>query len=402
MSDDRSGQQERRHADAAAPVVAAGQGLVARLHVVFERMNLPDLWDTRRHARDFCDTRAGYLNRRIRPLALLLLIGLPLWLPLEVWLLPPGELASTAALRVGGALAGLALWFACRRGAPIAHTRWHLGLLLLIPMAIYVVVRLALDYGPDSALAAGYAFFPALTLAALAIFPLTLREGLVYSLAIIVAFAGVEVMRDSLLDWHTLGQFWLLFLVAGIALWAALGQLHMMLRLYRQATRDPLTGLFNRRALSERMQQQLESLDRKGHSFSLLMLDLDRFKRINDTYGHQLGDQVLETVAGILRDALRETDVAGRWGGEEFLVALPGSTSEDAGQVAERLRTRIRGTPVPLPGGDSLSVTTSIGLAVRESGESLDDLVRRVDEALYAAKAAGRDCVVSAEPEYGR
>ena len=400
MNDDRSGQRERRHADAATPV-ATTRGPGTRLRVAFEQMNLPDLWDTRRHARDFCDTRAGYLNRRIRPLALLLLFGLPLWLPLEAWLLQPGELASTAALRLGGAVAGLALWLACRRGAPIAPTRWHLGLLLLIPMTIYVMVRLVLDHEPDSALAADYAFFPALTLAALAIFPLTLREGLVYSLAIIVAFAGVEVVQDTLLDWRTLGQFWLLFLVAGIALWAALGQLHMMLRLYRQATRDPLTGLFNRRALIERMQQQLLALDRRGQPFALLMLDLDRFKRINDTHGHQLGDQVLETVAGVLRDASRETDVAGRWGGEEFLVALPGTMLEDAREVAERLREQIRATPVPLPDGGSLTVTASIGLATREPGEALDDLVLRADEALYAAKAAGRDCVVPAEPGQG-
>lgn len=358
------------------------------------RIHLPDLWDTHHHAADFCDTRAGYINRRIRPLALLLLIGLPLWLPLEALLLESSELAVTAALRLGGALAGLALWVACRNAAHLERTRWHLGVLLLIPMVIYVVVQLVLDSAPASPLAAGYAFFPALTLAALAVFPLTLYEGLVYSLATIAVFAGVEAVQGTLDHWRTLGDFWLLFLVAGIALWAALGQLHMMLRLYRQATRDPLTGLFNRRALIERMQQQMNATVSQGRPFTLLMLDLDRFKRINDTHGHQMGDQVLETVSGILQDELRHMDTAGRWGGEEFLVVLPATPTEDARAIAERLRTRIRETPITLADGGILNVTTSIGMAGQEAGEPLDALVRRVDDALYSAKEASRDCVV--------
>ncbi len=357
------------------------------------RMNLPDLIHGGGHAPDFQETRADYIRRRIRPLALMLVIGLPLWLPLEFLLLEPADAVLTMLLRLAGAGAGLALWWSCRGDTAYSGTLWRLAMLLAIPVVIYAVARYIINTDLESALASGYAFFPALTVAALAIFPLTLREGVAGAVAIVAVYLGVEAVLGNLGRWDTLGNLWLLVLVAGVAIWASLSQLHMLLRLYRQATRDPLTGLFNRGALSRRVERQFESGGSASAGFCVLLFDLDWFKRINDTHGHRAGDRVLEYFAALLQEELGSGDTPGRWGGEEFLAALPGADPSRAEALAERINQRLRARPVPLHDGRGLEVTASVGVACRHPGESLDALVQRADEALYAAKSAGRDCV---------
>jgi two-component system, cell cycle response regulator len=150
---------------------------------------------------------------------------------------------------------------------------------------------------------------------------------------------------------------------------------------------DALTGLPNRRHLEE----QLQRLAGNGR-LSVLLLDIDRFKLVNDTRGHAAGDEVLRVVAGRLREAVRTADVAGRWGGEEFLVVLPATAAVEAAALGERVRQAIAAAPVPLP-DVPLAVTASVGVA---SGghDGWEGLVRRADTGLYAAKDGGRNRVV--------
>lgn len=288
------------------------------------------------------------------------------------------------------------LWWSCRQDTGYRGTLWRLALLLAIPMTLYAMARFIINSDLESALASGYAFFPALTVAALAIFPLTLREGAFGSVVILAAYMAIEAAMGNLGRWDTLGNLWLLVLVAGVAVWAALSQLHMLLRLYRQATRDPLTGLFNRGALARRVRSQLEVGGGADAGLCVLLFDLDWFKRINDTHGHRAGDRVLEHFAALLQDELCDGGTPGRWGGEEFLAVLPYGDLERARALAERIRERLGAEPVDLFPADSLTVTASVGVACRQGDESLDALVQRADDALYAAKIAGRDCVRSA------
>jgi two-component system cell cycle response regulator len=156
------------------------------------------------------------------------------------------------------------------------------------------------------------------------------------------------------------------------------------------ASHDSLTGLLNRRALYEQQRTQ-----NTGIPFSVVMIDLDHFKLINDQYGHLVGDEVLCQVARTIVERKRSSDHAGRWGGEEFLLLLPGANLQKAGYVAERMRVGIKSLQIPLKDGRVVSVNASLGVASAVSGEefSLEKLIDGADKALYMAKAAGRDLV---------
>jgi diguanylate cyclase (GGDEF)-like protein len=157
------------------------------------------------------------------------------------------------------------------------------------------------------------------------------------------------------------------------------------------AYRDELTELPNRRGATRQLDVLLSRARRHGHQLALLLIDADRFKAVNDEHGHAVGDVVLRELAARLRERVRREDVVGRWGGEEFVVALPETTPDGAAAVAESLRAAIAGTPIEA-GGVALPVTVSIGVAAW-TGQHGDDLIARADHALYAAKAAGRDRV---------
>ena len=157
------------------------------------------------------------------------------------------------------------------------------------------------------------------------------------------------------------------------------------------ATRDELTGLVNRRHMVDVLQQHRKRLERTGHHrFCLALLDLDHFKRINDTHGHGVGDEVLRSFAKAAQTVLRDTDVLARWGGEEFLVLLNDTTTEQANIGLERVRDVVVGAPMSAS-VPALRVSFSAGLTAYDCAEPLDACIERADRALYAAKAAGRN-----------
>ncbi|HWJ93660.1 MAG TPA: GGDEF domain-containing protein, partial [Telluria sp.] len=162
-----------------------------------------------------------------------------------------------------------------------------------------------------------------------------------------------------------------------------------MAQLDQLAGTDALTGAWNRRHFHEVLPQELERAARYGHPLSLLMIDLDLFKSINDRFGHIAGDHVLQQVADCVRANLRKVDSLTRWGGEEFIVLLPDTTSDNAVLLAERIRASIAARPVEGAG----HITTSIGVAQLGANESWEQWLARADAALYAAKNAGRNRV---------
>lgn len=160
-----------------------------------------------------------------------------------------------------------------------------------------------------------------------------------------------------------------------------------------QALHDPLTGLSNRRELFNRFGHELARARRGGQPLGVCLMDLDHFKRINDTHGHGVGDDVLVRVASVLRRCLRETDVIGRIGGEEFVLLLPETDASGADRVIERCRVGIECSPLTLENGAALPVSASFGVAIWHVADEADEreLMARADAMLYRAKAQGRN-----------
>lgn len=169
--------------------------------------------------------------------------------------------------------------------------------------------------------------------------------------------------------------------------------------LQKQATTDALTGLYNRRQYELLFHRERERSRRLGTRLSLCVLDLDHFKHINDTHGHDVGDQVLRHVAALFTRKLRQTDIVGRFGGEEFIVLLPETDLECAERLVDRLRQCLEQAPVEAD-GETVHVTATFGLTEVEAQDgNIEQAVKRADRALYEGKQSGRNRVVTASQE---
>ncbi|WP_203143258.1 sensor domain-containing diguanylate cyclase [Marinobacter mangrovi] len=177
--------------------------------------------------------------------------------------------------------------------------------------------------------------------------------------------------------------------VIGTLVSHALTRQDLLVSLEYKALHDRLTGLFNRHKVESNLRQEILRSERYGNDLAVLLIDIDFFKQVNDTFGHGAGDDVLCSLAGLLQQELRASDISGRWGGEEFLILLPETDLSGARNVAEQLRQTVEGHRFSIP----RHVTISVGLAVWCSGDSPDTLINRADEGLYRAKDCGRNCV---------
>jgi diguanylate cyclase (GGDEF)-like protein len=189
------------------------------------------------------------------------------------------------------------------------------------------------------------------------------------------------------------GSFALLILVAFLFAGPILRVLGDFRRVASQAAVDSLTGLANRRTLDEELALEWRRAQRVGASLAFVLLDLDNFKSVNDGHGHLAGDAVLRSVGDTLGQGVRQVDLAGRYGGEEFALILPETDLAGALKLAERLRVKLEETAVELPSGGTLTATASFGVAVSDGLVTAEELVAAADAALYAAKAAGKNCV---------
>ena len=224
----------------------------------------------------------------------------------------------------------------------------------------------------------------------------TLREGLGWGLAFLALTVGLrevvaweQTPADTPLLWRVANALTYV-VVLGIAM-AGLQKLRRIQdQLAQLATHDLLTGVLNARAFTERLGDELDRKRRYARPLSLLYLDLDDFKVINDSHGHQTGDAVLRLVADAIRSSVRQADAVGRMGGDEFAVLMPETDAQLADAAAQRLATGLRSIFRGSP-----TVTASIGVVSCTTGDATtDDLLRRADQAMYAAKRAGKDQVV--------
>jgi diguanylate cyclase (GGDEF)-like protein len=203
--------------------------------------------------------------------------------------------------------------------------------------------------------------------------------------------SGTESLRDS----H---QRLAVSAASQVALSLASLQLRETLR--EQSIRDPLTRLFNRRFLEESLERELQVAGRKKQSIAVLFLDLDHFKRFNDTFGHDAGDMVLQSLADLLRNFFRATDICCRYGGEEFAIILPESSSQDAVIRADALRSAVKRLRLQYKKQNLGPLSLSAGVAAfPEHGSTSVELLKIADQCLYESKTRGRDVVTVALPQ---
>jgi diguanylate cyclase (GGDEF)-like protein len=330
------------------------------------------------------------LRRRVRTLALVLAVLVLGWFGVELLTIDGDDLLRLGSLRV--LLASALLWLAIRvnRLPPL------LGALLLVTLqaALFALMRGLLSDQAPNWLRAGYDLFPFVLVAQLAMLPLAALHSLLLGLPAL-ALALLPLI-DGVAPSALIEGLWLFGLLHAVAAWAGATQFGLLLELLTarwDASHDPMTGLANRRSLLTRINIELARQRRHGTPLALLMLDMDHFKSINDRYGHACGDEVIRVTAAVLEAQLRGTDLAGRFGGEEFIVILPDTGLDAALQVAERARTSLERQAIDC-GGRQVQVTISIGVAVAIDGDDAEQLIARADAALYAAKAGGRNRVV--------
>ncbi|WP_186764648.1 GGDEF domain-containing protein [Comamonas flocculans] len=308
--------------------------------------------------------------------------------------------AKLAALRAGGAACFLGLIAAVRRRPMLAARGRAVSVLLGLSILGYLFV---FSVRPQISLWV-YGMVPLLLFMLFSFVPNRLRYSLALALATAVCMvpmvawvhgwaAREQLILALVLVWPVvLGYFTMRRMQTLQRTQYALGE-----TLKRQAAIDPLTGLFNRRELRLRAAQEVARARREGAPLSLMMIDLDHFKQLNDRHGHAAGDAALKAVATLARWVFREPDLVFRVGGEEFIVLLPESDLAGAARAAERFVQRLRTLALPFD-GQPLPVRATLGVASL-GGQDLQGLMRMADRALYAGKQAGRDCVMLAHAD---
>lgn len=350
----------------------------------------------RRHFPLLEQRRATMIVNRVRLFAFLFAALTPVWAVIDYFVFPFALWFSLATLRFSASIAFVLVVVRYRPSGSLSNAYHAMALLFAIPSVFYVASHHLLSgyslAGMSAAIATGYAFLPFVLLAGLAIFPLSFAENLLIASPILLAQALSGYMRWATLDWPSFaGAFWLLALITGVSNLAGMSQLAFMIALVRQAIRDPLTGTFSRSSGEETLEMQFTVAKRSNAPLAVAFVDLDHFKSVNDTFGHEAGDQVLATAADTIGAHLRRGDMLVRWGGEEFVLILPNTDMQQARSVLARLRQKGFGLRP-----DASPVTASIGIAElqMENAEDWRALVEIADQRMYHAKTNGRDRIV--------
>lgn len=340
------------------------------------------------------EAQRNVVRARILALAPVLAVITLAWSALDILVLPRGAIGPVLLAR---GLIAMALLLLARHGRRIPA---------LVLLRLFLWTQ-ALGFGlmqalfvppPGTGVSVGYELAPFVIAAQIALFPVTwalaLRLATAPVAALLLGHLGIGFSVDAV-AWL---EVWLVALLVGTAAWTCQAQLQLLASLTTardDASRDALTGLANRRAADGLLRLEAARFLRSGAPISVLLLDLDHFKRVNDRWGHAAGDVVLRAVAGALQAELRACDLGVRYGGEEFLLLLTDTALEDAMRAAERVRRRVAALEIETEQA-RLQVTVSIGVAQLRAGETVESMLARADAALYRAKATGRDRCIAA------
>ncbi len=343
--------------------------------------------------------RAAMIVNRVRLFASLFAILTPLWIVIDVITLPYPLSLKIATLRL---ISTAAFWFVVRLAksdGDLKNAYQSMAYFFAIPTLFYIFSHYLMTgynlYGISAAIGTGYAFLPFVLLAGFSIFPLTLIENIAFAAPVLIAQGIAGYVQIGMVDWPSFsGAFWLMALIAGVSALAGISQLAFMIVLVHQAVRDPLTGTFSRRSGEEVMELQFIISTRSNTPFAVAFLDMDHFKSVNDEYGHEAGDRVLQQLTHSITQNLRRGDILTRWGGEEFVLILPNTDRTQAIQALNRLRAIGFGLRP-----DGKPVTASVGISERLA-DQMDDwrhLVELADQRMYVAKHTGRDRIVAGD-----
>lgn len=357
------------------------------------------LLSARDHLHILSTRRALMIVSRVRLLSLVFAAGLLLWIAVDLALLPGVIAWKLALLRVVAALGFATLVPRFRERTSMRSAYAALASFFFVTTAFIAAASMLINLSaPDVAAAsalAGYGFLPFAMLALLGMFPLTVMECAAFGAPLLLYQALSIFLNWNVLPWASPVQtFWLLMVIVGVAVLCCISQLGFAIALVRQSMRDPLTHCFTRQSGMELLELQFINSVRSRAPLCVAFLDIDNFKAVNDRFGHEAGDGVLNAFAERVRAIIRSGDVLVRWGGEEFVLILPDTDVVQARFALDRLRQHGLGLRP-----DGAPVTVSIGLAERSVAEAPDwpALVRLADQYMYAAKAGGRDRVVYAQ-----
>ncbi|MDO6707397.1 GGDEF domain-containing protein [Photobacterium sp. 1_MG-2023] len=358
------------------------------------KLYVPDLWSAKAHSQSFQNTRSGYLRSRISLLCIVWAVLIIAWIPFDFFYLDDNEEIRIAIARLILATFLILIARFNESHTTLRQSQWCLVLLVTGLNLFYSYCIWVLGFPKVySGFEYGYTLLPILHVAILTILPITLKESLCLLALTAVTEIIVDAQAGTLHTPETLANYWLQNVLAIMVIWSQLSKLYMLMRLYRQATLDPLTGIYNRRMLMQQAQKALDVCQAKRQPFSLLLFDIDRFKRINDSWGHGIGDKVLRGFADHLQQSSRKTDLFGRYGGEEFILCLPYCDTFSAQKIADRMLQEIRDLAISTDIEDTqIAITACIGIATFTPGDSLMAMIDRADRALYECKDAGRDC----------
>ncbi len=343
--------------------------------------------------------RAALIVSRARIVAGVFSILTPLWIAIDMYLFAWPEWGYLAALRVSASVAFGALALSYRGGEGMKQAWTALAWLLSVPTLFFIASHpMVNQFDPDSpaaAIAAGYAFLPFVMCAGLSVFPITAVEGIIFATPLLLAHLTAGVYGSAIFPFNSyLGAMWLLLLLSSVATLAAMSQLHFLMALVNQSSHDKLTGAYARRIGEEMLNLQFGNARRNKRPLSLVFVDLDDFKKVNDRFGHEEGDRVLRDAAQSLLKGLRQGDLVIRWGGEEFLIVMPDTDTPGALTAIRRLRADGLGVR---PDGKPQTASIGIAEAITEALESSTQLVEIADHRMYVAKQAGKDCICTGE-----
>lgn len=337
--------------------------------------------------------RAVMIISRVRMIALLFAVLTIIFIIPDFLILPWPVSGLLALGRVASSLAFVGLIFSFSNSQRMRDAYLALAIMFVIPTLFFLfsynVLAAAHLQGLAGTITAIYAFLPLIMVAGLSMFPLTALEGAIFASPVLIAEIVSSFMRmDSFNLSPLISTSWLVIVIAIVATLSGMSQLGFMIKLVHAALRDALTGCFSRRSGIELLEIQFVISSRSGAPLSLAFIDLDNFKSVNDTYGHEAGDNVLVNATERVRGLLRTGDMLVRWGGEEFILIMPNTYCREAITALDRLHAAGFGIRP-----DNSHLTASIGIAERTEDLAADwkTLVDLADQRMYEAKHTGKN-----------
>lgn len=350
-----------------------------------------DLLTSNEHSLPMRQHRAETVLNRTFFFASAFAVLTPAWIIIDWLFLPWPVWGELALLRFASGFGFFLIAWRCRKNPNLWRARLFLALMLFMPTLFFLISQPMLSgyelTGAQSAAAAVYGLLPFVMAAGLSLFPLTLREFVLYAVPMISVTLYTTISSEVVDIYGAVSTIWLFLLILGVALFSALNQLRYMISQSSRASYDELTGVLTRRAGIEAMELQFRLSNLRDDNITVAFLDLDNFKSLNDTFGHKAGDDALKGASAQLAETVRKGDSVIRWGGEEFIIILPGAGCQEGRIVIKRLMDAgLGGRP------DGSPLTASIGVSELFTDDIKDwkALVELADQRMYQAKQSGR------------